>query len=106
MQGSQPLDHRLDGPGEIGRHGALGRIELLGRDHQPGRAKIGAVETHAEVEQRRVALRANARHDLTRPLDHLGVERGAPGREPLGGGRAAKIDDVQGQREAPFGWEV
>jgi hypothetical protein len=83
MEGGDTVDELVDRAPERVGDGVDRPFELVGRDDQPAPAQVGAVEPKRQVEQRFVALVADASNDLADGCRDVRVDLEVTGLEPL-----------------------
>ena len=83
MEVGDAVDEVVDRVPELVGDGVDRVRELLGRDDEPAAAEVGAVEPEREVEQRVVALVADALDDLADGRRDVRVDLEVTGLEPL-----------------------
>ena len=81
MQVPEAFDQRVEGVLQVGRRLELGCRELLVAHHE--RIEAGAVEPFGELQQRGVALGADASEDVPNGVGDGGVDLEGRGLEPL-----------------------
>jgi hypothetical protein len=83
MEVGHAVDEVVDRVPERVRDGVGRARELVGRDHEAAAAEVGAVEPEGQVEQRVVALVADALDDLADGRRDVRVDLEVTGLEPL-----------------------
>jgi hypothetical protein len=83
MQIDQPLHERIDGRAKLHRNGVERRCELVRRCDDAPFAKVGAVESKRQIEERCVTLTADAFDRVANGGGYVGIDLEAPGLEPL-----------------------